>query len=482
MRNWSGNPLSNVIVKFTVISGTGRLGERFTSQIRTTNARGQAESTLTLGANPGDNIVDVSVRTSVRSHESVRFHAIGVGTITISRMDGIYQTWGVPDGIRLRLGKGGVGESESATAFSPDGQYLAVSSNIGIWLYDATTYQEIALLPHLDEISALAFSPDGTLIAGIVSRYGSVRNDTINLWNVETKEKIATFGHGKTAISFSPNGKIIASAYDSSVYLWDITTGQAIAKFSHEKYKYVYSISFSPDGTLLASGGRENVVRIWDVETGQNINIFQHKSEVYSVAFSPDGKTLASASGDRTVKLWDVTTGKEIFTIRGRNLAVDIAFSPDGRVLAFSSGGIKLWNVETGQNIATFEGGGNSIAFSPDGSNLVCASGIAGVVELWDIHASSSIELEHMEFRAVSLSPNRKTIAAGTYIGIIKLWDVETGQNIGNLIDERWHSVRILRFSPDGRIIASRSTNEGFIRLWDVSTQKMITKLEHKSV
>ena len=482
VRDWRGNPLSDVIVKFAVISGSGRLGKRFTSQMRTTDARGQAESTFTLGANPGDNIVDVSVRTSVRSHESVRFHAIGVGATTISRMNGIYQTWGVPDGIRLRLGKGGVGESENAVIFSPDGQYLAVSSNIGIWLYDATTYQEIALLPHLDEISALAFSPDGNLIAGIVSNYGSVNSDTINLWDMTTKQKIATFGHGRNAIEFSPNGKTIASGYFSSVYLWDVATGKVITKFSHEKYKHVNSISFSSDGTLLASGGRENVVRLWDVKTGQNINTFQHKSEVYSVVFSPDGKTLASASGDRTVKFWDVATGKEIFTIRSRTPVVDITFSPNGRVFAFSSDGIKLWEVETGQNITTFDSGGNSIDFSPDGNNVVSASGIAGVVEVWDIQAGSSIELEHMTFRAVSLSPDRKTIAAGTYIGTIQLWDVETGQNIGNLIDERWHSVKMLRFSPDGRIIASRSTNERFIRLWDVSTQKIIAKLEHSSV
>ena len=492
VRDLSGNPLSNVAVEFRVIFGSGRLDKRFTTQNITTDARGQAESILTLGTNPGANIVEVSVNDG----EPVTFHATGIGTATISRMEGDYQTWETPTSIRLRLGKGGVGEMEDAVAFSPDGQCLAVSSKIGIWLYDATTYQEIALLPNSDKVSALAFSPDGTLLSGIASNIvlagdgGSAKSDRINLWDVATKEKIATFGHGNRAVEFSPNGKIIASGYFTSVYLWDVATGQEIAKFSHEKF--VNSISFSPDGTLLASGGQENVVRLWSLATGQNINTFTHKSEVYSVEFSPDGKILASGSYDRTIKLWNVATGKEIFTIRERVPIVDIAFSPDGGTLAFPSirgtfdspsmGTVTLWDIATRTNIVMFEGGGNSIAFSPDGNNVVSASGIAGVVEVWDIQAGSSIELEHMTFRAVSLSPDRKTIAAGTYIGTIQLWEVETGQNIGNLIDERWHSVKMLRFSPDGRIIASRSTNERFIRLWDVSTQKIIAKLEHSSV
>ena len=266
VRDLSDNPLPNVIVEFRVIFGSGRLGKRFTIQNRTTDARGQAESALTLGTNPGNNIVRVSVMSSVRSHESVRFHAIGIGTATISRMAGDYQTWGLPTGIRLRLGKGGVGEMEDAVAFSPDSQYLAVSSKIGIWLYDATTYQEIALLPNSDKVSALAFSPDGTLLSGIASNIvsagdsGSAKSDRINLWDVATKEKIATFGHGNRAVEFSPDGKIIASGYFTSVYLWDVETGQEIAKFSHEKYKQINSISFSPDGTLLASGGKDNVI------------------------------------------------------------------------------------------------------------------------------------------------------------------------------------------------------------------------------
>ena len=254
VRDLSGNPLPNVIVKFTVISVNGKLGKRFTTENVTTDARGQAESILTLGMNPGANTVEVSVNDG----DPVMFHAMGVGKATISRMAGNYQTWAAPAGIRLCLGKGGVSSEENAVAFSPDGQYLAVASNIGIWLYDTLTYQEIALLPSSSSVRSIAFSPDGsTLLSGA----GSDQVDSdwrLNLWDVMTKEKVDSFGICVGSVAFSPDGKIIASVYKSLVDLWDVETEQKLARFTHKGS--VNSIAFSPDGKILASGGRGNVV------------------------------------------------------------------------------------------------------------------------------------------------------------------------------------------------------------------------------
>ena len=201
------------------------------------------------------------------------------------------------------------------------------------------------------------------------------------------------------------------------------------------------------------------------------------------MVFSPDGQIFASASYDRTIKLWNVVTGKEIFTIRGRIPIVDIAFSPNGGTLAFSSMGIILWDIATGTNIVTFDSGGNSIAFSPDGNRLVCASNYTAVVEVWDIEAGSAVELEHTRFPySESFSPDSRILAAGARNGTIKLWDVETGQNIGNLLGERESWVSMVVFSPDGRTIASRASGERFTRLWDIVTQTTTAKLEHRSV
>ena len=484
VRDLSGNPLPNVIVKFTVISGSGKLSKRFTAENVTTDVRGQAESILTLGTNPETNTVEVSVNDG----EPVRFHAIGIGKSTISRMVNDYQTWSVPTDIRLRLGKGGVGEMDNAVAFSPDGQYLAVSSDIGIWLYDAITYQELALLPNSDKISTLAFSPDGrTIVSGAGGGWSGVKSWKLNLWDVVTKEKIATYGGCNNSVAFSPDGKTIASGFSASVYLWEAITGQELARLRHAKT--VNSIAFSPDGNLLASGGDDNVIKIWDLVTGQVIHTLTHKSWVYSVAFSPDGKTIASGSADTTVKLWDVATGTEIISIQKRGYVVAVTFSPDGKTLAWaSSGKTTLWDIATRTNVIIFEDAGNSIAFSPDGKTLVCASRFSGIVKVWDIETGSAIDLGHTRTdnwrgdKSIAFSHDSTMLVSGARDGTIKLWNVETGENISNLLGVPKSWVRMVVCSPDGRTIASRATKERYTRLWDITTQTTIAKLEDRSI
>ena len=298
-------------------------------------------------------------------------------------------------------------------------------------------------------VTSVAFSPDGALLGS-----GS-RDETITLWDVATKQNIATLeGHSdwSYSVAFSPDGTLLASGgYNEtldetlvgSVKLWDVATKQNIATL--EGQGWVDSVAFSPDGTLLASGGDETV--LWDVATKESIAILEgHSKGVASVAFSPDGTLLASGSGDETVKLWDVATKQNIATLEGHSGWVNsVAFSPDGTLLA-SAGyelffdetvvSVKLWDVATKQNIATLIGhwwNVESVAFSPDGTLL----------------------------------------ASGSYDGTVKLWDVATKQNIATL---EGHSnwVRSVVFSPDGALLASGS-KDGAVKLWNINIERTST-------
>ena len=387
-----------------------------------------------------------------------------------------YQTWNLPTGARFRIGKGGPGVGDRAAAFSPNGQYLAVSSSTGIWLYDTVNYREVALLSSQYPINNISFSPDGNAIVG-------TRNQ---VWSTVTKEKIATFSPGGH-VAFSPNGKTIASTAGRTIILWDIVTKQEFVRMESE-YN-IDTLSVSHDGALIAGAGRDGLVKVWEVNTGQLINTFRHNDRVASIAFSPTENLLASGSGDRTVKLWNAITGTEILTIRRTESISTVAFSPDGKTLAWIEASppdtIHLWDVTTQSIIALYEAptvfNMDSIAFAPDGKTFVTVDAQYDIVKVWDINTGNTIDLGHIGLTSISFSDDSAMLASGGRRGV-KLWEVNTGRNIANIPVKPSSHVRLVSFSPDGRTLAYRVGQEKFTRLWDVITQRQTGIIENPSV
>ena len=181
------------------------------------------------------------------------------------------------------------------------------------------------------------------------------------MWKISTKENIITFGYRGTpgAIAFSPDGKILAAANtdrfggtDGTITLWDAPTGRHIATLQGHTER-IPAVAFSPDGATLATALRDGTIKLWAVKTGKHTAILRGRGG-WSIAYSPDGTTLASGLANGTVALSKVETGRRFAILRGHSKRVtSVAFSPDSTKLAVGSanfdnpshGVIKLWEI-----------------------------------------------------------------------------------------------------------------------------------------
>ena len=317
----------------------------------------------------------------------------------------------------------------------------------------AQDFPHTSLRGHTDNVTSVAFSPDGQILAS-----GST-DETIRLWDVNTSELIEILeGHTDdvTSVAFSPDGQTLASgSTDETIRLWDVNTGELLETLEGHR-REVTSVAFSPDGKTLASGSTDDTIRLWNpktkvntgqalwnLETGAQIEqqtdntelllrtLEGHRWEVTSVAFSPDGKTLASGSTDETTRLWNVNTGELLKTLRAETEEVlSVAFSPDGKTLASGRSGnqgktINLWDANTGVLLRTLERWSiKSVAFSPDGQIL--ASGSRSGIDLWDVNTGThQKKLEHEStVTSVVFSPDGQILASGSSDETIRLWEL----------------------------------------------------------
>jgi WD40 repeat protein len=269
----------------------------------------------------------------------------------------------------------------TALVFSPDGTMLAAGRGATVLLFDTASNREVARLEdHPGPVTALRFTPDGrSLIAtgGRPGRFGSVI-----VWDVATRSKRHDLrGHGDAilAAALAPDGKALATAsYDRLITLWDVAEGRAIRDLK-EHTDSVHGLSFSPDGASLASASADRTIKVWDVASGRRrVTLSDAMAELYAVRYAPDGTTVLGAGVDRTIRAWRVE-GDAAEPIRS-TIAHDgpilrLVVGPDGRTLYSCSEDrtVKLWDLATLAPRAALPSQADwplDLAIHPDGSRL----------------------------------------------------------------------------------------------------------------
>ena len=421
---------------------------------------------------------------------------------------------------RMAPGLGAVND----VVFSADGKRLACACEGGVAVFDAPDYRS-RFFVRGDVPNAVAFSPDGQLLAIPALEFGLVR-----LWNVTANREVAVLKHSHEphSIAFTPDGCKLLAVGAQLVHVWDLRgTGEKLVLGGHEES--VDTLAFGPDGTLMVSAGVDRVVRLWDPRNGKRLATITGFRGGVAASLDADGKTLCTVDESGEVKLWDVSDPRQpaclgrldhdlgapvwisAFSADGQHLAVGgpegialwkadtnravprftqgkriasgicawLGFTPSGRALLWTGtseqiGGIHLWDLETGTVSHRFPDAPRNLgALFPDGSRLVLTSD-AKEVEVLDLETEKRLyTLGRIDLRGQSgFFTGRKTVLTGdgSLLAVdgpsVTIWDMKNRSLLLSLPQEQ-SIPRCLAWSPDRTQLAVGSSDGGLV-VWNL--------------
>lgn len=262
---------------------------------------------------------------------------------------------------------------------------------------------------------------------------------------------------------------------------------------------WVYAMSFSPDGGLLASGDGNGAVKIWDVATGDEMHAMSpHDAGVPSVTFSPDGRRLVSGSAafpvartpaQSALRVWEVPSGRELRTLPYHS-ARALAFQPNGERLAVSDGTeIRLLQTETWTEARTLQGNPSRVtglSFSDGGSTLASWSQAENDVRLWNpdtgvlLRTLAAPPSENLGVMVSVFSPDGRWLAAANDQMVVRVWEVATGRVVDTYAGApELGYVESATITADGRWLVTEGAG-GAVNWWEITTDRTVKFSGHQ--
>ena len=312
-------------------------------------------------------------------------------------------------------------------------------------------------------------------------------------------------------IMFTPNGRILVSVSDDkTICLWDADSGQRLKTIRGQigdGYEgELFAGALSPDGRTLAvagylshaNDGEYGRIRLINIETGEQTGLLKGQSgAIYSLAFSPDGKLLASGSSDQTVRIWEIGTdgssnsGKAVATLEGhRDNIYGMDFAPDNSKVVSASHDhtLRLWRadsrgrfsaanfVEMKQHTAE----ARCVAWSPDGRYIV-SGGYDGKILLWDGEGSFIKEIDRNFGKIINVAfskDSKKAIGVGEASVKAKIYAIPSGERISSFTQ---HSNTVFASAFYGNdLVTTTGGNDNDIYIWQADSTTVKTHIVGK--